>query len=58
MDTKFHKDILEKNSRIDRLLVQRHDNLEKELKKLGVDTSTKFRLSPPLGSNNLLLYNK
>lgn len=59
MKTKFTKeDILKKNKDIDPELVRKHEALEKELKKLGVDTTPKFLLSPPLGSNHFLLYNK
>ncbi len=52
------EDILKKNKRINQNLVQKHDALEKELKKLGVDTAPKFRLSPPLSSKHIQLYNK
>ncbi len=50
--------VLKQNKGIDQKLVNKHEALEKELKKLGVDTSPKFRLSPPLSSKHLLLYNK
>lgn len=59
MKTEFSKEnTLEKNKDIDQELVKKHEALEKELKKLGVDTTPKFRLSPPLGSDHFLLYNK
>lgn len=59
MRTKFRKEnVLVKNKGIDHELVKKHETLEKELKRLGVDTNPKFRLSPPLGSNHFLLYNK
>ena len=59
MKPKFSKENVLKNNRgIDQKLVSKHEALEKELKKLGVDTAPKFRLSPPLSSKNMLLYNK
>lgn len=59
MGKKINKEnILDKNIGIDKQLVQKYEKLENELKRLGIDTSPKFRISPPLGSKNLLLYNK
>ena len=59
MKQKFNREnVLEKNEGIDRKLVNKHEALEKELKKLGVDTTPKFRLSPPLSSKHMLLSNK
>ncbi|MBI4621105.1 MAG: hypothetical protein HY739_13240 [Desulfobacterales bacterium] len=59
MKTKFRKkNVLIKNKGIDQELVKKHEALEKELKKLGVDTTPKFRLSPPLNSKHMLLYNE
>lgn len=58
MKKMLKKDILKKNKGIDENLVKKQEVLEKELKKLGIDTSPKFRLSLPLSSKNFLLYNK
>lgn len=58
MKKKTLKKVLAKNKRIDSTLVRKHEELEKELRKLGVDTNPKFRLSPPLSSKDMLLFNK
>ncbi len=59
MKTKFRKkNVLIKNKGIDQEIVKKHEALEKELKKLGIDTTPKFRLSPPLSSKHTLLYNQ
>lgn len=58
MEKQSQENILLKNKGINQNLVKKQDALEKELNKLGVDTTPKFRLSPPLDSKQLSLYNK
>jgi hypothetical protein len=52
-------DIVQRNPRIEKNLVQGYEKLEKELEKIGVSVQPQFSLSPPLGNlgcNNLGLY--
>ena len=60
MLSKQHRNpkVLLKNKGVDKKLVKQYDALEKELQKLGVETKPKFRLTPPLSSNHVILYNK
>jgi len=53
----FIKDVADKNVLVDKELVRKHEELEKELKNLGVDTKPKFRISHPLTSKHHLFYN-
>lgn len=53
------REMLKRNPRIDKSVVQRYQELEKKLEKLGVDTRPHYTLSPPLGdSPTRRLYNK
>lgn len=49
--------IVNKNLKIDRLLVENFEALEKQLKNLGVDTKPKFNIEPPISSKKLCFYN-
>ena len=51
------RDIMEKNSRVDKNLVRQYEKLAEELQRLGVEIKPKFGLSHPLGGGKLLLYN-
>ena len=52
------KEILKRNPRVSKDLVERFKKLESELRALGADTRPKFAISPPLGGSRQLLYNK
>ncbi len=53
------REMLKRNPRIDKSVVQRYQELEKKLEKLGVDTRPHYTLSPPLGNSpTRRLYNK
>ncbi len=53
------REMLKRNPRIDKGVVQKYQELEKKLEKLGVDTKPHYTLSPPLGdSPTRRLYNK
>ena len=53
------QEVLKRNPRIDKSVVQRYQELERKLEKLGVDTRPHYTLSPPLGdSPTRRLYNK
>ena len=45
------------NHLIDKALVEHFRSLEKELARLGVDTKSRYSLTPPLGGAKLLLFN-
>jgi hypothetical protein len=49
--------IIEKNPKVDKALVKKHDRLESQLKKLGVETKPSFKIEPPLGGSRQHLYN-
>ena len=43
------KTILNQNSNIDAEIVSAHENLERKLRKLGVEIKPTFNIEPPLG---------
>ncbi len=43
------EELLNSNPKISRSIVSQYRDLEKQLKKLGVDTKSHYTLSPPLG---------
>ena len=45
------KDKLKRNTKINRSTVAAHEELERELKKLGVEIKPSYNLEPPLGRN-------
>ena len=49
--------VLASNPKIDKRLVESFERLERELQKLGVDTKSKYTLSPPLGGGTLNAFN-
>ena len=51
-------EILRRNPMVDPDLVARHEKLELELHRLGVDTKPKYNITPPLGGACLHLFNK
>ena len=51
------KEVFKKNKRINRKLVAEHENLEKELNKIGVEIKPEYKLSSPLDSVNTVFYN-
>ncbi len=52
------KEILERNKNIDVNIVNAHDKLESQLRKLGVEIKPKYSLDPPLGGTRKRLYNR
>ena len=51
-------EILRRNPMVDPDLVERHEKLEMELRRLGVDTKPKYNIDPPLGGGRLHLFNE
>ena len=51
-------EILRRNPMVDPDLVARHEKLELELHRLGVDTKPKYNIDPPLGGPRLHLFKK
>ena len=45
------KDVLKRNTRINIGAVAAHEELERKLKKLGVEIKPSYNLEPPLGRN-------
>ena len=45
------KDMLKRNTRINFGIVTAHEELERKLKKLGVEIKPSYNLEPPLGRN-------
>ena len=52
------QEVLKRNPRIDKSVVQKYQELEKKLEKLGVDTKPHYTLSPPLGDSRTRLHNQ
>ena len=52
------REVLKRNPRIDKSVVQKYQELEKKLEKLGVDTKPHYTLSPPLGDSRIRLHNR
>lgn len=50
--------VLKRNTKVHAGTVAAHEQLERELKKLGVDTKPHFSIEPPLGSNLIRLHNR
>ena len=49
--------ILNQNSNIDAEIVSAHENLERKLRKLGVEIKPTFNIEPPLGRDRTGSYN-
>jgi hypothetical protein len=49
--------LLETNPKVDRELIKRFAELEKQLRRLGVDTKPKYTLRPPLGDRPIQCFN-
>ena len=45
------KDVLKRNTKINTGTVAAHEELERKLKKLGVEIKPSYNLEPPLGRN-------
>ena len=43
---------------VDPILVAKHEKLELELRRLGVDTKPKYNIDSPLGGARLYLFNE
>ena len=52
------REVLKRNPRIDKSVVQKYQELEKKLEKLGVDTKPHYTLSPPLGDSRTRFHNR
>ena len=52
------KDVLKRNPRINRGTVAAHEELERKLKKLGVEIKPSYNLEPPLGRNPTRFHNR
>ena len=52
------QEALKRNPRIDKSIVQKYQELEKKLEKLGVDTRPRYSLKPPLGDSPLRLHHR
>ena len=49
--------VLERNTKVHAGTVAAHEQLERELTKLGIDTKPHFSIEPPLGSGRIRLHN-
>lgn len=54
----YQRDVLERNSRIDREVVTAYRKLEGELKGLGIRKKPRYGLEPPLGRNPTAFHNR
>lgn len=54
----YQEEVLKKNAKINSATVDAHRNLERELKKLGVEVKPEFRLEPPLGRTRAGFHNR
>ena len=52
------KDVLKRNTRINIDTVTAHEELERKLKKLGVEIKPSYNLEPPLGRNPTRFHNR
>lgn len=52
------KDVLKRNTRINIGTVTAHEELERKLKKLGVEIKPSYNLEPPLGRNPTRFHNR
>ena len=52
------KTILNQNSNIDAEIVSAHENLERKLRKLGVEIKPTFNIEPPLGRDRTGSYTR
>ena len=52
------KDVLKRNTRINIGTVTAHEELERKLKKLGVEIKPSYNLEPPLGRNPTRFQNR
>lgn len=50
-DAKLQAEILARNPRVSASIVAKNEELERQLRTLGVDTRPHYRLSPPLGGS-------
>ena len=50
--------ILKENPKVDRKLIDKAENLEKQLNALGVSTKPRYTLSHPLNSSATFLFNQ
>ena len=55
---KFNAEVLEKNQNVSSAVVQQQADLERKLRALGVDVKPEFRLSPRLGDELRITFNK
>ncbi len=55
---KFNADVLEKNQNVSSAVVNQQAELERKLKALGVDVKPEFKLSPRLGDELRITFNK
>jgi hypothetical protein len=63
MVTKAHRsplreEVVERNAKVNEVTIAAHERLERELKKLGVDTKPRFEIEPPLGSSRTRLHSR
>jgi len=55
---KTEKDrVIENNPKVDANLVRKHEALETELKKIGVQTKPIYNIKPPLGDGYSFIHN-
>ncbi|MCY3880082.1 MAG: hypothetical protein OXF74_13005 [Rhodobacteraceae bacterium] len=51
-------EILKRNKKIDSKLVNAHEGLERQLKRISVEIKPEFKLEPPLGRGRMRLSNR
>ena len=49
IDDSKSKEMLDRNPKVSKVVVNEYRELEKKLEKLGVDTKPRYMLSPPFG---------
>jgi len=54
----YRKEVLHGNRGVDKTLVQRHAELERQLGKIGVEIRPQYKLDPPLGKKIVRLANE
>ena len=52
------QELFKRNAGIDLKTVTAHQELEQDLRKLGVEIKPSFNLEPPLGRNRTVLYSR
>jgi hypothetical protein len=52
------KTVIQKNTKIDKVLVEKAEAFEKKLLRFGESTKSKYTLTQPLNTSNTLFFNR